>query len=680
LSINLQNHSRMKKTILLFIALFSVGIAQAQNTCASSPPINPDQVYTVSAINGNVPPSFCEGTAGSTDAGEWYKYTASENGSITVTTDLPGTGGADTRIQIYSGNCGNLNCEGGDDAGGTGTTSLATINVEAGTTYYIVFDNRWYSGGFDFMLSEGAVILEGLSFTNSNIVSVGSTECVVDMNGDFLDDIVSVTATNIRVNAQQPGGGFIATDYITTNADHTPSWSICAGDINGDGFNDLLYAGGGGVTFMMSNDTQTAYTEDSFDEYVFCQRSNMVDINNDGRLDAFVCHDVDPNVFFINHGANDLRFYQGGLGETPDGGNYGSVWIDYDNDQDVDLFIAKCRGGDSPANINQLHRNNGNGTYQEVGIESNLYDNVQTWSSAWGDYDNDGWMDALIGASSFTNGYHKLMHNNGDGTFTDITAGSGWAEGELFSGTGIEYAPADFNNDGYIDVRTSSGVIMLNNGDMEFRPEAVPSSTGAVGDLNNDGFLDIMAGGTIRMNDGNENNYVKINTIGTVSNKSGIGARVRIVSALGAQIRDVRSGDGFAYMSSLTAHFGLGFDDEIERLEIYWPSGIIDVIENPEINTTHNVVEGTHVFTDVEEVEGITSITTYPNPATNVLNITADTDLKNANVTIFDINGKRVYDAVLKNNSINVEALTQGVYIVVIRGTEKTLQSKFTKL
>jgi len=110
----------------------------------------------------------------------------------------------------------------------------------------------------------------------------------------------------------------------------------------------------------------------------------MVDFDNDGDLDAFVCHDVEPNVYYINNGTlNDdgtpnMTFVQGGLGDTVNGGNYGSIWVDYDNDHDMDLFIAKCRGGSSSANINQLHKNNGNGVFEEIGSSVNLADNVQT--------------------------------------------------------------------------------------------------------------------------------------------------------------------------------------------------------------------------------------------------------------------------------------------------------------
>ena len=79
---------------------------------------------------------------------------------------------------------------------------------------------------------------------------------------------------------------------------------------------------------------------------------------------------------------------------------------------------------------------------------------------------------------------------------------------------------------------------------------------------------------------------MKINTIGTVSNNNGIGARVEVVSALGTQLRDVKSGDGFRYMSSLITHFGLGDDDVIELIRIHWPSGIVqDVVDVP-VNTS----------------------------------------------------------------------------------------------
>jgi len=128
------------------------------------------------------------------------------------------------------------------------------------------------------------------------------------MNGDFLDDIVSISSTNVNILYQQPGGGFNTTNITTTSADFSPSWSLAAADFDANGYTDLLYGGGQGVTFMKANNTGTGFTEISGSEYVFSQRSNFIDINNDGHLDAFVCHDVAPNVYYINDGSGNLSF------------------------------------------------------------------------------------------------------------------------------------------------------------------------------------------------------------------------------------------------------------------------------------------------------------------------------------------------------------------------------------
>jgi hypothetical protein len=437
---------------------------------------------------------------------------------------------------------------------------------------------------------------------------------------------------------------------------------------------DLLYGGGDGVTFMYANEDGTAFTQVSGPEYVFSQRSNFVDINNDGHLDAFVCHDVQPNVYYLNDGEGNLSFNQGGLGDTPDGGNYGSIWIDYDSDGDIDMFIAKCRGGNSAANINQLHRNNGDGTFTEVGAQVGLADNVQTWSSAWGDFDNDGNNDVIVGASSFVNGGHKVMRNNGT-TFDDVTAGTGW---DQFFSTSIEHVAHDFDNNGYLDVLAGGGVIMLNNGDMTFSAASTGVSGGSVGDLNNDGFLDVLNDGTIRMNVPNENNWIKINTIGTQSNKNGIGARVTITSSMGPQMRDVKSGDGFRYMSSLTAHFGIGQDTEIEEVVVYWPSGLVSVIPSPEINTTINITESS-VTTDITEEADEDQLLVYPNPTSDLLRVEGPQLNAQHLVRILDTNGRLVHESTLRNGSLDVSGLTNGSYVLQLTSEGSVLTRKFTK-
>ncbi len=669
----------MRKITLSFLCCLISSLGFSQDDCASAIAIT-EGIFTVDAIDGTeVPSPICAANGGGATAGEWYTYTAQENLGLTITTDLSQNQNqdpqADTRFHVYTGTCGDLVCRSGDDDAGTGFLSIAQFNVEAGTTYYIAFDNKWNSSGFDFQIIEGAVIAEPetiITFTSTGSETDGTQRALVDMNGDYLDDIVSISTTNVNIRYQQTSGDFTTANIETTSAENSPSWSLSAGDIDGNGYNDLLYGGASGVTFMIANDTGTGFSQISGSEYVFSQRSNFVDINNDGHLDAFVCHDVEPNVYYINDGNGNLTFNQGGLGDTVNGGNYGSIWIDYDNDRDMDLFIAKCRGGNSGANINQLHENDGSGNFTEVSSAMNLADPVQTWSSAWGDFDNDGDMDAFIGASSFTNGGHKFMRND-ESTFTDVITGTGL---ENFEDTDIEYVTHDFDNNGYLDIYSGSGNFFFNNGDMTFTQQIVNFGAGPIGDLNNDGFLDILSG-NIYMNDGNDNNWLKITTEGVQSNWNGIGARIEIQSAMGSQMRDIRSGDGFRYMSSLNAHFGIGTDTEIESVTIYWPSGIVDTILNPTINETLFVQEGQTL--SIKDNNAL-QLNVYPNPTHQYLNVEGlQNDTKDASLQIVDVQGKQVNNVKLNSNRVDVSQLSNGIYFATITINNQSQTLKFVK-
>ncbi len=663
----------MKKQLLLIGLGLAATLAKAQDNCASAVPITLGS-YTVTAVNGTPPVApFCAPNGGTPTAGEWYTFTATMDTSITISSNMSGV---DTRVHVYTGTCAALTCHAGDDDSGANYASICTFAVTAGTTYTICWDNRWSSAGFTFTVTESSPVPPPAGgFTAVSVGASGMAYCVVDMDADALDDAVDVTATNIHVNYQLSGGGFNSVNIPTSAADYTPSWSMCAGDLDKNGYNDLVYAGSG-ITLMMANANGTAYTETSFPQYIFCQRSNTVDINNDGHLDVFSCHDVAPNVYFLNDGNNNFNYNQGGLGDTPDGGNYGSIWVDYDNDRDIDMFIAKCRGAGSPASIDQLHRNNGNGTFTDVAGTMNLADYQQSWSSAWGDFDNDGDLDVFIGASSFSGGGHKLMRNDGT-TFTNVSTGSGF---DLFTGTSIEYVTHDFDNDGYLDILGGSlgGTTALahNNGDMTFTISMLSLSSGPIGDLNNDGFLDILNGGTVWMNDGNSNNWLTVHTVGTLSNGNGIGARVRIVSALGAQIREVRSGDGFRYMSSLNTHFGLGPDDTIDSLIVYWPSGLVSTVPAPPINSTVTVVED--VSTGITATPGIV-FGVFPNPATTTLRMHGTADVSNHTAIVNDIAGRELLRTVVRNGAIDVSALPTGAYVLHVIAEGSTLQAKFMK-
>jgi len=678
----------MKKIYLSFLTILFLGALSAQNTCTEALEITAG-LHTVDTVDGTeIPLPICAGNGLGASNGEWYLYQPTDTFEVEITTDLAQNSGGDTRLHVYTGECGNLVCVDGDDDGGdigNGYLSILEFVAYPEEAYYIAFDNRWNGNGFDFVLSEVEFVPPPppvpalFPFTAQPLDLEGSLRGVVDMDGDYLDDVVSIENDEVHLGIQSDFG-LLMTSLPSVSPDNSPSWSMAAGDVDGNGWNDLVYGGGSGATILFRSEDGTSfdnqYSDEDYEEdfYLFSQRSNMVDINNDGALDVFVCHDVEPNTYFINQGDQTMEFFQGGLGDDDNGGNYGSIWIDYDNDCDIDMFIAKCRGGNNVIKINEMHRNNGDGTYTEVGEEIGLADPVQTWSSAWGDFDNDGDLDLFVGASSFTDGEHKMMINNGDGTFSDITEGTGL---EGFEATSIEWTTHDFDNDGYLDIMGGTGHIIKNEGDMTFTISDVDFWNGPVGDLNNDGFLDVVANGNVHYNDGNENNYLKVNTIGTESNWNGIGARITVYSESFAQIREIRSGDGFRYMSSLNAHFGLGEDTQIDSVVVRWPTCNVDVIYNPDINSTLVVTEGSSPLSADTEPE--VSLKVYPNPAEGDLFIDSSENLIGNRIDIFDIQGKRVESQILNSNSIDVSKLQSGNYILQVLIGETAVESKFYK-
>jgi hypothetical protein len=288
-------------------------------------------------------------------------------------------------------------------------------------------------------------------------------------------------------------------------------------------------------------------------------------------------------------------------------------------------------------------------------------------------------MDVIVGVNSTSNGNTNVKRNNGDGTFTSVTAGSGY---DTVSSMGREYVAQDFDNDGFLDVLGAGDTIMFGDGAFHFTPNPntypISDYDRPIGDLNNDGFLDIQNGTSVLLNNGNTNKWITINLQGVQSNRNGIGARVEIYGAWGKQIRDVQSGTGFQNMSTINTHFGIGQATAITQVIIRWPSGVVDSILNPAINQSLLVVENSSPLENASFTSSGFSL--YPNPAKDVLNIKTNENITIKSAQVYDITGKLIINSSLSNPNINVEKLSSGTYILVLKDASgKDYSQKFIK-
>src|SRR5262249_41641384 len=332
--------------------------------------------------------------------------------------------------------------------------------------------------------------------------------------------------------------------------------------------------------------------------------SVFFDYDNDGKLDLFVKNFSGVNRLYKNNGDRTFTIVPdgGGLMDATSGVDHGSIVsiADYDNDGFMDIAIT----GDGDAQA--LYKNMGNGTFVDVTAVALPDTRPSAKGLAWGDYNNDGFIDlCVVRGGDLDHLGVTLYRNNGDGTFTNVTTEAGVAD------TGNTWAPfwGDYDNDGFLDLFiTKAGETVLgpgnanllyhNNGDGTFTNRAAEEGVdlqddyslhrgAAWADYNNDGFLDLLvkdgigseqdngeaAKGLHRLfkNNGNSNHFIKANLKGVQSNRSGIGARVTVTYTGGMSYRQNNGGGGGEYASqgSEPLHFGIGTATEA-TVEVKW--------------------------------------------------------------------------------------------------------------
>lgn len=443
------------------------------------------------------------------------------------------------------------------------------------------------------------------------------------------------------------------------------------GDYDNDGWLDLYITNSGGnkKNFLYKNLKNGKFQR--IENHILVNDTDLSrgaiwgDFNGDGITDLFVANESEtPNDIFYGKGGGEFeKLTSATIVNTPKSSMTGS-WGDIDNDGDFDLFVGNSKY--FQPQHNQLYINNGT-DFESVSNEPIVQDDKCTYGSAFGDYDNDGDLDLII-ANGFCNlGLdNNLYENQGDGTFVD--ASNQLASNFTFCSFGVAWG--DVNNDGFLDLVVAN----------------CKNNTTASQKTN-----------TLLINNGNSNNWLKIKLIGIQSNKSAIGAKVKIKANIDGietwQIREIRSQSGYAGQNSMIAHFGLLDAEKVDSLVIHWPAGGTQILENIEVNQLLTLSEDVTntVSTLISKVDFQFEI--FPNPISKneaeiQLNFQSDSEMKNVEFILYDslgqimlmesvelLRGESKVTIPLKNR-----VLPSGIYQAVIRdGVEKVSRKIFVK-
>jgi hypothetical protein len=415
---------------------------------------------------------------------------------------------------------------------------------------------------------------------------------------------------------------------------------VAAGDYDNDGYEDLYVTayGGNRLYHNNGNGTFTDVTDKSgTGGGGWSTSAAWVDLDNDGLLDLIVlryvqwnfddvwcgehregyrsyCHpDIFPAIsplVYHNDGNGHFTEVAAKTGLDKPGKGLGIAIADFDRDGKIDIVVA------NDSMLEFLYRNKGDGTFEEVGLPAEIAvdGDGKTYAGMgvdFQDYDNDGLPDLII--TNLANQKYALYRNNGDSSFTYDSYMTGIGGMTLLhSGWGVRFL--DYDNDGRKDLLVAQGhdldTIELNFPQLKYKePMLLAHNTGkgfvdvsaesgevfhqawvgrgmAVGDIDNDGRVDAV----VTTNDGpayilhNElvtgNHWLTLSLVGHRSNRDGIGTVIKLNTSAGPQYVTVTTAGSYLSSNDKRAHFGLGADILVKSIEIHWPSGIIQTLNN----------------------------------------------------------------------------------------------------
>ena len=390
----------------------------------------------------------------------------------------------------------------------------------------------------------------------------------------------------------------------------------------------------------------------------------FVDYDRDGKLDLFVANYVDfdvttapapgdrpscmwkgtpvmcgprglphhKNILYHNRGDGTFEdvTVKAHIDQTNGHFGLGVSTLDYDNDGWPDIYVA-C---DSTPSI--LYHNNHDGTFTDVAVTAGAAFNEDGreqggMGTTVGDYDGDGRLD--IFKTNFSDDTSTLYHNNPDGTFSDVTTAAGLGLHTKYLGWGTMFF--DFDNDSWPDLMLVNGhvypevdkfhlgsdyqeprILYRNKGDGTFSDVSAAAGSGittvassrglATGDLWNTGQLSAVISNMnstpslLKNEQAYANHWVAFKTVGTKSNRDGIGARITLKAAKRVLVDEVRSGSSYYSQNDMRIHFGLGAATKLDSVEIRWPSGLTERFDNVKVDQFNTVTEGTGVAVRTE--------------------------------------------------------------------------------
>ncbi len=426
---------------------------------------------------------------------------------------------------------------------------------------------------------------------------------------------------------------------------------VCVGDYDNDGWPDMYITGYGGTTLYRNlgdgtfeDATQAAGAH--VDRWTTA--ATFADIDADGYLDLYVtryckwapddhhvCHEYgndvycgpeefqgDADALLMNRGDGTFEDVTERAGIAGDAGKgLGVLVLDYDGDGDRDIYVAN----DGTPNL--LYSNLGDGAFEEVawlaGVDGDDAGAPQgSMGVDFGDYDGDGLRDLVV--TNFQRQYNTLYRNDAEGFFADVSfiAGLGRSLPDVSWGTAF----FDADNDGWQDLFVANGHIHANIADYDpttsyaqrnrlyrntggagFKDVTASAGDGlairkvsrgaAFGDIDNDGDLDIVVSNAddtpdILRNDASERASLTVQLVGTTSNVSAIGAEVRATVGDVRIIKETRSGGSYVSQNDARVHIGAGVSDVVHRVEVRWPSGVVDVLVDVPTRQQIRIVEG----------------------------------------------------------------------------------------